>query len=340
MRKIKIKQKQDIYYGSEFYLDLKILFKEKLNANTTVVLLTGIRSFRETDNYTIIKNLLLEKMGVEIIKEVQVNSNPKWSEIVSFERVTIDVDFIICIGGGSVIDFGKALKLNFYQSAKIFAIYTLIGSASIVTPFVIFDNNEFKIGKHSNEIVPDYVYINKEILLCTTNDLIKSGSFDVLAHIVESFVSKSSTKESRRYALKALGFLFNYVNSESADIFSLLKADIFAGLSEQIGLVLFPHAAGHYVTYKYKVPHTLATMYFLKKFVTILSSKGYVFPPKMMDLINIFDADFIKEFKIPLQLTGKDIQKSYSMTEKYMPFTFVNNPIQLSKDDYFALYNL
>jgi alcohol dehydrogenase class IV len=294
-------------------------------------------SFRRTEQYVILKRILIES-GMNLIQEIRVDQNPAWDSLSRFGNIKNNVDNILCVGGGSVIDFGKALKLYFHKNTRIFAIYTLPGSASIVTPFVIFDNDEFKIGKHSEEIVPDYVYINEKILLRAPINLIRMGTFDILAHIIESFLSTAATRESRSYALKAHKFLVDYNESGLTDVFSLIRADIFAGLSERVGLVLFPHAAGHYLTYKYKIPHSLATMYFLEKFITLLQSSGLVIPQEMRRQINTLNAIFIKDYKKLLSLTSGDIKKSYSMARKYMPFIFTNNPVPLTKGDYLAQY--
>ena len=338
MYHINLRRKSYINYGFDFRRDLFILFNKTELAGKRVLLITGINSFRKTRYYKLLKGVLAESKLI-LAKEIKVDQNPTWDLLDKFRDTQYNFDVILCVGGGSVIDFGKALKLFFYKNTKIFAIYTLPGSASIITPFVIFDNHEFKIGEHSENIVPDYVYINREILLNVPTNLIKLATFDILAHTVESFVSNAATNQSKRYALKALGFLTGYIDSGSTDVFSLIKADIFAGLSEQIGLVLFPHAAGHYLTYRYKIPHSLATMYFLEKFIICLQSGGLVVPQEMLRLTKILNTTFLKEFKKPLPLTNEDVQRTFDLAEKYMPFIFTNNPVPLDKGDYLTLYN-
>lgn len=339
MEKINITKRPEIHFGTEFKNDMSSLLEKSVLWGSKVVLITGKKSFQGTVEYQTLKQLLLEKIDAELIDEAHVESNPTWEEIVRFGENKDNIDTILCVGGGSVIDFGKALKLHFYKNAQIFAVYTLPGSASIVTPFVIFNNDEFKIGEHSEDIIPDYVYINKKIILSVPADLLKFGTFDILAHTIESFVSKASTNQSRIYALKAITFLSEYLRSGSSNVLSLIKADIFAGMSEQVGLVLFPHAAGHYLTYRYRIPHSLATMYFLKNFVDRLQSAGLVIPEEMLKLLAILNTVFLDDFKKPISLTLKDIELSISMSEKYMPFIFSNNPILLIKEDYLTLYD-
>lgn len=338
MKKIYFIQKPEISLGQDFSSDLGLLFKKYSLKNKEIVLLMGQNSFRKTPYYLTLKNLLIEA-GANIIREINVHPNPVLNEIEQVEIQKTNVDIIMAVGGGSVIDFGKTLKMRFYKKTRIFVVYTLPGSASIVTPFAIFDNDEFKIGEYSKEITPDYVYINKNIILDAPADLIIGGAFDILSHITESFLSKAATDESRWYALKGLEFLSDYTASGLTDITSLIKADILAGLSERIGLVLFPHAAGHYLTYKYKIPHSMATMYFLEKFVVRLQLNGLAIPQELLKQVSVLNTLFLGKYKKNLRFTVDDIQKSYSMAEKYMPFVFGNNPVPLTKGDYFVLYN-
>lgn len=339
MQKINITKKPEIHFGTEFKNDMILLLEKSVPRGSKIILIIGKKSFQGTVEYQTLKRILLEKINIELIDEVHVESNPTWEEIIRFGKNKDNIDTILCVGGGSVIDFGKALKLHFYKNAQIFAVYTLPGSASIVTPFAIFNNHEFKIGEHSEDIIPDYVYINENIILNVPADLLKFGTFDILAHTIESFVSKASTNQSRIYALKAITFLDEYIRSRSSNVLSLIKADIFAGMSEQVGLVLFPHAAGHYLTYRYGISHSLATMYFLKSFVDRLQSDGLVIPKEMSKLLTTLDTVFLSNFKKPLLLTSKDIELSIGMSEKYMPFIFSNNPVFLTKEEYLILYN-
>lgn len=339
MEKISITKKPEIYFGIEFKSDMSSLLEKEIISGSKIILITGKKSFQGTAECQTLKQLLFERVGTNPVKEVHVESNPKWEEIAEFGKSEEKIDIIFCVGGGSVIDFGKALKLHFYSNAKIFAIYTLPGSASIVTPFVIFNNDEFKIGEHSENIIPDYVYINKTIILSAPAELVKIGTFDIFAHAIESYISKASTEQSRTCAIKAVHFLNEYLCSNSSDVLSLVRADIFAGLSEQEGLVLFPHAAGHYLTYKYGIPHSLATMYFLKSFVDRLCTAGLVFPREMLRLLTMLNTAFSNDFKKPILLTSKDIEVSFGMSEKYMPFVFSNNPVLLTREDYITLYH-
>jgi len=338
MRKLTIKEENiDLYYGSRFVSDLALLVEKYTLFGKTVMLITGVKSFRNSNYYLELKEMLV-KTNCQLIKEKQVNSNPKLKEIRKFDKFNKTPDIIFAVGGGSVIDFAKALKLFYYKKAEIFVIYTLLGTSSIITPFTILDNDEFKIGKHSEKIIPNYVYVNIEIIRKTPIKLVNMGIFDICAHIIESYLSKVSTKKSRIYALIAVAFLNKYIKSGSKDITSLLRADVYAGLSERIGLVLFPHAAGHYLTYKFKIPHSVSTMYFLKKYVALLNLNGFLIDRKLQILLNYLDKSFIKNYKRKIFIAVKEEELSYKMIEKYMPFVFENSPINFNKTDYHKLY--
>jgi len=337
MKKINYTKKPEINYGLNFNYDLIRLFQRHKFSNKKIILITGLTSFKKTKYYGNLKKILTE-FEIDILHEISVDKNPTWDKINKTKHIVANTDIIMCIGGGSVIDFGKAIKLHSNKNSKIFVIYTIPGSASIVTPFTIFNNKEFKIGEHSEKILPDYVYINKNILKKIPVNLLQIGMFDILTHITESYMSKISTRKSRLYAIKALRFLNLYIEGNQTNYLPLVKSDILAGLSERTSLVLFPHAIGHYLTFKNKIAHGLATMYFFNKFLYLILSKGAIIPNEILILVKKFNIIFQKKYKTNLFFSKKEINKSYKLIDKYMPFTFKNSPVILGKVDYLILY--
>lgn len=338
MEAINIGQRPYINYGSDFNSDLVLIFKEYNFSGKKIFLITGASSFRQTEYYMTLNKVLAEA-GIQVNQEIQVNQNPTWDSLNGSRNTQDNADIILCVGGGSVIDFGKTLKLHFNKNAEIFVIYTFPGSSSIVTPFTIYDNHEFKIGEYSEKIIPNWVYIPLQILEEIPISLVHSSIFDIFCHAAESRISEASTEESRQYASKSLKFLADYVSSDYTDHLLLVKADIFSGLSEGVGLVLFPHAAGHYLTYKYKIPHRLASAYFLESFLSLLKSKGFKLPDEITNLFHILNDIFLKEYKKSILLSSKEISDSYTMARKYMPFIFSNSPVPFAEADYTCLHH-
>jgi len=336
MKRLFKDQKYNIYYGSRFERDSTDLFEVNKLKNKKVILITGAEHFKQTDNYLKIKSIIAHADCV-IVNEIVARSNPAWTEIEKFKNIDKSAGLIISVGGGSVIDFGKALKLFFLKNWKMLAIYTLPGSASVVTPFAIFDNHEFKIGEYSSRIIPNYTYINKNIISKIPNRLIECAMFDIFAHTVESYFSKASTKESRRFAELSIIHQLNLIKSNFTDPLDIVLADIYAGLSERIGLVLFPHAVGHYLTYKYKIPHNRSSMYFLKLYLNKLYLNRIVPSKDIVTIMNYLELKFNKYYKEILKLSKNDIEQSFELSKKYMPFIFLNSPIPFAKRDYYML---
>lgn len=98
-------------------------------------------------------------------------------------------------------------------------------------------------------MIPNYSYINTQLLgLIDANRKIIAVA-DIFSHAIESFYSRASTNFSKTKSKQSLKILLNN-KIEKLCLNDFIKADILAGLAERVGLILFPHAAGHYLTYK------------------------------------------------------------------------------------------
>ena len=323
-----------IFLGDRFESDLGILFDKNQLKNKSIILITGVKSFVESKYYGQLKNVL-KLNNINIVKRLKIHSNPIETEVLNLvPKANQKFDFILAVGGGSVIDVGKLLKYHFNRDAKLIAIYTLPGSATVVTPFAVFNNQEFKVGLASDLLIPDFSYVNTELIENIGIDQKLIASADIFAHAVESFYSKASSFFSRIKAKRALKILTSQ-KSEGFSILPLIKSDIQAGLSESVGLVLFPHAAGHYLTYKMNIPHGVATMYFLPEYLRLLFNKGVNIDSEHIKYAEKLQLSLIDMGIMPkINLSESDILKLFNLTHKYMDFAYLNSPIKITEQEY------
>lgn len=327
-------KRSKIFLGDNFEFDLdSILSKGKLRRKTAI-LITGIKSFVETNYYKQLK-AVFKRHEIAIVKHIKVKPNPNELHIVhTLSKLNHKFDFILAVGGGSVIDAGKLIKHHFNNSAKLVAVYTLPGSATIVTPFAVFDNNEFKVGIAADNLIPDYSYINAQIIKSINIDRKIIAVSDIFSHAIESLYSRAGSKISKTKSRKSLKKLTaNKIAQLPLNDF--IKADIYAGLAERVGLVLFPHAAGHYLTYKFHIPHSVATMYFLPQYLTLLLNKGV-----NIDLKYIRYAEYLhsllrkKKLMQKIILSKDEIVELLNLTHRYMDFAYENAPIEIKREEY------
>lgn len=334
MKLIYNNKKSKVFLGDKFEFDIdNILGRYKLKCKT-VILVTGIKNFVETDYYKQLKNVF-KRHEISIVKHIKVKPNPSELYIVNtLSKFGKEFDFILAVGGGSAIDTGKLIKNRFNNSAKLVVIYTLPGSATIVSPFAVFDNDEFKIGIAADNLIPDYSYINTQFIKSIGIDRKIIAVLDIFSHAIESFYSRASNNISKAKSKKSLKIL-TASKIKQLHLDDFIKADIYAGLAERVGLVLFPHAAGHYLTYKFHIPHSVATMYFLLQYLNLLLKKGVNINPKYIQYARYLHT-LLRKKKLmrKINLSNNEIVELFNLTHKYMSFAYKNAPVEIKQDEY------
>jgi alcohol dehydrogenase class IV len=339
MKKIEITGlTNEIYYGDNFRNDLEEILEKIKFENKNILLFLGKEYFEET-KYFLELISLLNNTSLNVVDKINVVSNPKLEDInKAIDRNKINkLDLIIAVGGGSVLDFAKSYKLYSKLDIPIFSIYTNIGSASIVSPFVVYDNHEFKIGDFCEKIIPEIVYINSQIIKEIPEEILGAGICDIFEHSLESKLSKISTVDSRRYADSGIKFLKSFFTTN--DTLNLIIADIHAGLSEKIGIVLVPHALGHHITYKYQIPHGYANFIFIDNFIALIDPQEKLLIGQFLEIILNVRKVFSKNIKFGEKVVKNLNLSELSVIKKYMGFAFDNSPIKLEDYDIIKLYN-
>jgi alcohol dehydrogenase YqhD (iron-dependent ADH family) len=142
-----------------------------------------------------------------------VKPNPRLSLV--YEGIKIcrenSVDFILAVGGGSVIDSAKAIAIgvpykgdawDFFEhkntlSAKealpIGAVLTLAatGSESSNSCVINKDEGNYKTGCKSEHIIPQFAILNPELTYTLPPYQTASGIMDILAHVMERYFTNT-----------------------------------------------------------------------------------------------------------------------------------------------------
>ena len=189
-------------------------------------------------------------------------------------------DIIISVGGGSVLDLGKVLSvINSEQPAlleeilthkkeisgkplPLVAIPTTVGSGSESTQFSVVYIEEKKYSFSHVNVLPNYVILEPEFVHNLPKSIIASSGLDSFTQAVESYWSVNSTKESLKYAKKAMELsVSNLEKSYGHDIKSLENMQFAANLSGKainISKTTAVHALSYPLTSNFSIPHGFA----------------------------------------------------------------------------------
>lgn len=172
-------------------------------------------------------------------------------------------DGVIAIGGGSVLDTGKAISFIYYQHQNILnfthtksydikktlpllCIPTTIGTGSEISKNIVVKNHKTGI-KHriiEERVRADIVIIDGEFTKSLTSDLILYGSMDILAHAIEAYTNKKSITRPDAYidecALISIQFVTRHLafalSGNLNDRKQLQLASLYAGIAMEYDL--------------------------------------------------------------------------------------------------------
>lgn len=201
-----------IYFGSGKENDVGSILKE-FGANRVLIVI---------GKNSVIKSGLLERVVVSLGKASipfellrGVRANPTFDlveEGLSIIRAH-KIDFILAIGGGSVIDTAKCIAVNFYHNGgvkdinlhkaiptkalPVGVILTISAAGSELSNSCVIqdDATGIKVGFNSDLVRPVFAIENPELTYSLPKEQIAYGVVDILMHTLERYFSESDKYE-------------------------------------------------------------------------------------------------------------------------------------------------
>ena len=240
----------------------------KLECAKKILIFTGKNSYQS------IKPIIEKELQqVQYAYYNNFSVNPKKGEIeLALQSVDPNYNFIIAIGGGSVIDFAKGFRYYSTKKSKLLAIPTTAGTGSEATQFSVIYTNGAKNSIDDKSILPEYAIVDSQFIENSPKYLKACTSMDAFCHAIESYWSVKSTLLSREYAKQAILLcrdnIVNYVNSNDPETAkNMMKAANLAGKAINLSRTTAAHALSYALTTRYNLPHGHA----------VALNMGYVF---------------------------------------------------------------
>lgn len=272
----------------------------------------------------------LEKCGVvlKIEKVLKENNIPYELDLEVKPNPTIEnvhyglelfkksnADFIIAVGGGSVIDTAKAIAViannpenedvvslegvdkSKNQAIPIIAVPTTAGTGSETTMDYVITNTKEKrkMACMDSKVIPIAAILDTEIMSSLPLKLTAATAMDALTHAIESYLSKGAFSFSEMLSLKAVSlisenFLKVLKNPNDYEVRKQLAiAQYIAGMSfTNVGLGIV-HSMAHPLSAFYDIPHGVANALILPY---VLEFNADVCKEKIIELSYAFDKDF------------------------------------------------
>jgi acetaldehyde dehydrogenase / alcohol dehydrogenase len=224
-------------------------------------------------------------------------------------------DQIVALGGGSVIDAAKIMKLKYecpdadiqelatpfldirkrvvqfptekVNHAQLVAISTTSGTGSEVTPFaVLFDKaNGRKVTLADYSLTPDVAIIDPQFVMSMPKGLTADTGVDCLTHALEAFVSIFASPYTDSNALQAISLAFKYLpssyeNPKDEEARSMMhNAACIAAIAFGNASVGVNHALAHAFGARFHVAHGRANALMLPHVMAFNASVPSKFMP-------------------------------------------------------------
>jgi alcohol dehydrogenase len=196
----------NIYFGKGQESQVGELIDLESHSKNVLVLYSGDYIFDLGIYDTIEKEL--NKKKITIFKNGEVVPNPEIAlirHLVSLVKEN-QIDFILAVGGGSVIDTAKAVsfgalyegdvwdffigKAQVEKALPIGVISTVASSGSEMSNATIVSNGEHKLGVETNLIIPKFSILNPEFTLKLPKYHTGVGVSDILTHLLERYFTR------------------------------------------------------------------------------------------------------------------------------------------------------
>ncbi len=157
----------------------------------------------------------LKEAGVSYVELSGVKPNPRLSLVQEGIKLCRDneIDFILAIGGGSVIDSSKAISIGVPYSGDVWDFFlgkasikkalpvgTILtipaaGSESSTASVITNEDGFYKRGINSNLMYPKFSILNPELAFTLPKYQVACGSADIMAHLMERYFTNSENVE-------------------------------------------------------------------------------------------------------------------------------------------------
>ena len=190
-------------------------------------------------------------------------------------------DSIVAVGGGSVIDTAKGVRmllsqnkedinelmgneiLNYGKHIPFIVVPTTSGTGSEVTIVAVIEDKikNLKMEFISYFLLPDVAVLDPEMTMTLPKKATASTGIDALCHAIEAYTCIQKNPLSDAYAISAIKIIMDNIeiavkNGENKKArLSMANASLMAGISFSNSMVGLVHAIGHSIGAVSKVPH-------------------------------------------------------------------------------------
>lgn len=312
-----------------------------------VLLMYGKGSVMKNGSYDDVKQQL-DSIDAEVFEYSGIKPNPLATDVDEAAKMGKDneVDFIVAVGGGSVIDSAKITAIAIAGNAgawdimkgkikdpvavPLIAVLTLAATGTEMNPIAVLQNplTREKIGYGNNEMYPRHSFLDPSYTQSVPANYTAYGIVDLIAHSLEAYFGEGDASLSDRFVEAIIKEALDYGLElmDNLNDYELRARIMWAATNALNGLTSYGrktgdwgvHALGHVLSFLYDSPHgaTLSIVYpaWMKKMKERMPDRiaelgRQVFGVKDADAAIKGIEDFFKRVGSPVRLHEAGITK-------------------------------
>lgn len=315
------------------------------------------------------KALGSQNIAYEIFDEIEENPLISACHRAGEAARNAKADFILGIGGGSVLDASKAVAIfasNAYLSPieiykrdyenaplPVALIGTTAGTGSEVTAVAVLTNDETGIKKSISgpDCYAAISFCDPKYTCSMSYKTTVSTALDAFAHAIEGYFTPKGEGIIRLFAEKCIPELYGCLEalSKAEKVPDELReplyyASIYAGLVINTCGTAFPHPLGYVLTENYGVPHGMACAAFFAPFIDRCAEFA---PEKFADFCKMTDKiDNVKAVIASLtdlggvKISSEEAKKYALRWQSVIPRNFTASPGGLTQEEAASILTL
>lgn len=282
----------------DFSIPTKVLFgagkldslrREKLPGKFALVVISNGKTVRER-GYLDRVLAALKTQGIDYLIWDSISANPGKNEVMAAAQYARDnfCDFVIGVGGASVIDSAKAVALMARNpgdlwdyvvtgsgkglpvrnpALPIIAVITTAGTGTETDQWLVIDHRDINevIGFGVPATFPTLSVVDPELTVSVPPFLTAVQGFDAFCHAAEGFISKAATPISEAFSLQILRLISKFLPravQNGGDLearTNIALAGMLSGMVQTTSSTTSLHSIAHGLTaYHPDLPHGAA----------------------------------------------------------------------------------
>ncbi len=276
------------YNPVKLYFGKKVIEKlpgEIIPYGKKALIITGKGSIKKLGYYDELTNLL-DKSGIEYIEYAGIKPNPVVEDVEKAAELAQkeNIDFIIAMGGGSVIDTAKVVSITAGSdlpawklmkkevsptaAIPLFSILTLAATGTEMNAAAVIQNHKTqeKIGLFHPLMYPKASFLDPSYTISVPKDPTVNGIIDLTAHSLEAFFGDGDAPLSDRLAVANILEAFDYSNDLLKDLtnYDLRARMMWNATIAENGTIMHgraatgdwgTHALAHHISLLWDTPH-------------------------------------------------------------------------------------